>query len=1109
MRSTPGEANQPRPLDPLARSLPAVAPNAQVMPRRRCRLRMTFKNVGRAIVLALCAALAGDERAVGQIGLVPLPRSLDGDDFRRVALPPVDATEPLSRLSFEHIDPVAVAHQTRAWLLSGRPDTEAKLRQQLLVQIGAQQSDRGAVPRVMLAADAFLREPRVASILGQHLSDDDPVAATMLGLLQESAMASDVRAQLAESARALATGRDELVGVEARLSAEALGYLGPRFMNSGLAVETTKVLDLLSTAQTTEKELLERALGLDVDQSLADIVASVNTPALQLAAQSLASGSLTRDALVSLLRATSLSLPNIITPSGRLPNRPDMSSPAVWADRIEAARMAAALVAGAIGVSNPQQAAAFGRATEAVLQAASAYSALKATPNASSVLAASNVLGASMLALSVLQSSSASQSSDQLILEQLRALSEQIRSLRAEMHARFDRVDATLGNILVTLNRGFTLVLTRLEAIDQGVSDANSALMDQQARLLRFESTVLEAIADLGRLMLDTNMAPCSSQFRPVGERLPAGEARACLSVAHLAATKYPYARAMAPGQVPRRADGQIDYQAAAIKLDSQGAISAAGLREALAAERLSGLFSLRRLPNVQAWQVAADQLLEIAVLSSETPGLRQVLRQAKEPGLQLQKFAKDIAEINAVSVAAGRYRQQVKNVDRVLASYVATAAKNWTNDNSAVIDRAVDQQYSRFLASSARQRITLCDSQMDKGVWGHLVWPEGLKPLPAFVMAEAAGGGTFGDPCYYPYWRKLQYRSAADGAGYYYGELEIHLFVPWNRAGTGGSTLGSELARPGVDPATLSSTSAVAEHFVWTVAGTSGGGRSGVVPLRPDQAGDKVVRDLTSHEAGRNERNSVGLNYDNQELADMWFKRSPLGPFGQPAPDIRNHRPSAHVMNTLANIESYVSLVASKWLTSVRSMAARAALRDLRENPGADLGREVAGLEYYRALAQGLTSVAYDGEMRGSDRLRREVFGSEGLAGRSRIEAQLDVMSRRQPMTLATRPETGQMTISDQGIAAVPAWPTLWRELGAEPSQRIAQGIQLLAGDGTAVRGVAERDASWFASLSRPAAAIQRLFAGRQPPEPGGMPTVERTLQRLTLFEATLGSEK
>ena len=88
---------------------------------------------------------------------------------------------------------------------------------------------------------------------------------------------------------------------------------------------------------------------------------------------------------------------------------------------------------------------------------------------------------------------------EQQILEEIGKLRQQVKQLRQEMNARFDRIDAQLNAIFTTMQERFDQVDIQLGKINGNVRDVQRSLIDLDLRLSQFERNNFELLNVLGR----------------------------------------------------------------------------------------------------------------------------------------------------------------------------------------------------------------------------------------------------------------------------------------------------------------------------------------------------------------------------------------------------------------------------------------------------------------------------------------------------------------------------------------------------------------------------------------------------------------------------------
>ncbi len=88
---------------------------------------------------------------------------------------------------------------------------------------------------------------------------------------------------------------------------------------------------------------------------------------------------------------------------------------------------------------------------------------------------------------------------EQQILEQIGKLRQDVKQLRQEMNARFDRIDAQLNTIFTTMQARFDQVDIQLGKINGNVRDVQRSLIELDLRLSQFERNNFELLNVLGR----------------------------------------------------------------------------------------------------------------------------------------------------------------------------------------------------------------------------------------------------------------------------------------------------------------------------------------------------------------------------------------------------------------------------------------------------------------------------------------------------------------------------------------------------------------------------------------------------------------------------------
>jgi len=111
---------------------------------------------------------------------------------------------------------------------------------------------------------------------------------------------------------------------------------------------------------------------------------------------------------------------------------------------------------------------------------------------ATSVTLAANWVGAGLAIASLMQPGG---NTDQIIIDQLKAIRQQLVQLRQEMHERFDRIDLRLNELFLQMSNQFDVLVNLLNSQQVSLSEisATTARLDQALLQLNFGLTDLES----------------------------------------------------------------------------------------------------------------------------------------------------------------------------------------------------------------------------------------------------------------------------------------------------------------------------------------------------------------------------------------------------------------------------------------------------------------------------------------------------------------------------------------------------------------------------------------------------------------------------------------
>ena len=118
-----------------------------------------------------------------------------------------------------------------------------------------------------------------------------------------------------------------------------------------------------------------------------------------------------------------------------------------------------------------------------------------------------NIIGAAVQVFSLF--GDGGPSPDQVILEQIQELSKQIDDLHRDMDARFDRVDASLNNILTVLHDNFAQIAFQLNATANDVHAIQEGLLDLQAQVNRLQQYLFAWTTALSKEQFIQTMNGC------------------------------------------------------------------------------------------------------------------------------------------------------------------------------------------------------------------------------------------------------------------------------------------------------------------------------------------------------------------------------------------------------------------------------------------------------------------------------------------------------------------------------------------------------------------------------------------------------------------------
>jgi hypothetical protein len=164
------------------------------------------------------------------------------------------------------------------------------------------------------------------------------------------------------------------------------------------------------------------------------------------------------------------------------------------------------LAATSVGFINPSLGRTIGGVGDAFSKIAEAQG-LYRLRQISSLRLTADVVSAGLLLTSLLNSGGPT--ADEIILEQLKAISQQIDEFRKEMHARFDHVDQSLSRMYIDLIANFNEVNQNIGRARQGIIGLQVQLLELQGQLGELDRRVQSYAQGLSSQMTSLDQAYC------------------------------------------------------------------------------------------------------------------------------------------------------------------------------------------------------------------------------------------------------------------------------------------------------------------------------------------------------------------------------------------------------------------------------------------------------------------------------------------------------------------------------------------------------------------------------------------------------------------------
>jgi Bacterial Ig domain len=319
--------------------------------------------------------------------------------------------------------------------------------------------------------------------------------------------------------------RSQALDVAARQIGEAfeVAQNDPEFAAAANVIFTNLVQCGTACSYADFKALFPAALP-DLPPAAADGSISINSADLLAQARTTIDGTRTATSfdLLDLKQISDYQLGNFFpadpasNPAAQQGTNPD---PAVRQQQrqlaLDAASASINTISQLIGFSNPKvahQIQAVGGSTVRIGEAVNNYlgQASTLTAVAKGFAAAemtANVIGAALDIFSLFGGGEGAP--DQSVLQEIQALSQQLADLQTLMLNRFDRVDASLSNILNVLNQNFGQINFQLGVLQGDVDAIRTSLLDLHAQLDRLQQYLLAWTTSLSRQQLILAMNSC------------------------------------------------------------------------------------------------------------------------------------------------------------------------------------------------------------------------------------------------------------------------------------------------------------------------------------------------------------------------------------------------------------------------------------------------------------------------------------------------------------------------------------------------------------------------------------------------------------------------
>jgi hypothetical protein len=208
-------------------------------------------------------------------------------------------------------------------------------------------------------------------------------------------------------------------------------------------------------------------------------------------------------------------------------------------------------------------------------------------------------------------------SQEQLILDQIAALSKQVEGVREEMHQRFDAVDKRLDNITQLVVHGFQALIMSVDLAREQLRVVAANLSVMESSLLSLEPAVQQFLSDASERSLWENVDPVLNWDVNHREPIPLDRVGSTLDLLALAATREArdsIAAGLELSPEELRDDSKLAARFTALS-SSQGLDSNIRLLRSISKKYAPEVtFGDASLANLNRWSVLANAYVDLAV---------------------------------------------------------------------------------------------------------------------------------------------------------------------------------------------------------------------------------------------------------------------------------------------------------------------------------------------------------------------------------------------------------------------------------------------------------------------------------------------------------------